>query len=83
MLDDPEHHPLACFAGQRVRTVEATVEIRDRTPCAVARLVYQMIGFDARGRLERRAFLRQNVALAELVAGRVMVGSTTNEATIV
>ena len=83
MLDDPEHHPLARFEGQRVRMIGAIVEIRDRTPCAVARLVYQMLGFDARGRLERRAFLRQNVALADLVAGPVVVGSTTNEATIV
>jgi len=83
MLDDSEYHPLARFAGQRGRMVGAIVEIRDRTPCAVARLVYQMIGFDARGRLERRAFMRQNVVLADLVAGRVVVGSTTNEATIV
>jgi len=83
MLDDPEHHPMARFAGQRVRMVEAIVEIRDRTPCAVARLVYQMIGFDAHGRLERGAFMRQNVALADLVVGRVVVGSSKYEAMIV
>ncbi|MCP4902445.1 MAG: hypothetical protein GY906_36230 [bacterium] len=83
MVDDPEHHRLERFAGQRVRMVEAIVEVRDRTPCAVVRLVYQMLGFDARGRLDRRASMRQNVALADLVAGRVVGGSTTNEATIV
>ena len=83
MIDDPEHHRLERFAGQRVRAVGAIVEVRDRTPCAVVRLVYQMLGFDARGRLDRRAFMRQNVTLADLVAGRVVGGSTTNEATIV
>ena len=83
MIDDPEHHRLDRFAGQRVRMVEAIVEVRDRTPCAVVRLVYQMLGFDARGRLDRSAFMRQNVALADLIAGRSVVRSTTNEATIV
>jgi hypothetical protein len=83
MVDDPEHRRLERFAGQRVRMVDAIVEIRDRTPCAVVRLVYQMLGFDACGRLDRRAFMCQNVALADLVAGRVVGGSTTNEATIV
>jgi hypothetical protein len=42
-----------------------------------------MLGFDARGRLDRRAFMRQNVALSDLVAGRVLGETTTNEATIV
>jgi hypothetical protein len=83
MVDDPERHRLERFAVQRVRMVEAIVEIRDRTPCAVLRLAYHMLGFDARGRLDRRAFMRQNVALSDLVAGRVLGEATTNEATIV
>ena len=83
MVDDPDHHRLVRFAGQRVRMVEAIVEIRDRTPCAVVRLVYQILGFDARGRLDRDAFMRQNVALANLVADRFLGEATTNEATIV
>jgi hypothetical protein len=82
MVDEPDHHRLVRFAGQRVRMVEAIVVIRDRTPCAVIRLACQMLGFDARGRLDRRAFMRQNVALADLVAGRVLGGATTTEATI-
>jgi hypothetical protein len=83
MVDDPDHHRLVRFAGQRVRMVEAIVEIRDRTPCAVVRLVYQMLGFDARGRLDRRAFMRQSVALADLVVDRDSGEATTNEAQIV
>ena len=66
MVDDPESHRLERFAGQRVRMVEAIVEVRDRTPCAVVRLVYEILGFDAEGRLDRATFMRQNAALAEL-----------------
>ncbi len=72
MVDDPESDRLECFAGQRVRMVEAIVELRDRAPCAVVRLVYQMVGFDAEGRLDQAAFMRQNAALAELVVDRVL-----------
>ena len=79
LLDDPEHHRLPRFAGQRVRMVEAIVALRERTPCGVVRLVYQMLGFDIQGRLDRRAFERQNAALVDLVVG----GSTTTDATLV
>ena len=58
---------------------EAIVALRERTPCAVVRLAYEMLGFDTEGRLDRRAFERQNAALVDLVVG----GSTTNGATIV
>ena len=77
MVDDPESHRLERFAGQRVRMAEAIVEVRDRAPCAVVRLVYEMLGFDAEGRLDRAAFIRQNAALAELAMGRVIPRSGT------
>ena len=67
MVDDPESHRLERFAGQRVRMAEAIVEVRDRAPVAVVRLIYEMLGFDAEGRLDRATFMRQNAALAELV----------------
>ena len=79
LFDDPEHHRLARFAGQRVRMVDAIVEIQERTPCGVVRLVYEMLGFDAEGRLDRGAFERQNAALVDLVVS----GSKTTNATIV
>ena len=72
MVDDPESHRLERFAGQRVRMAEAIVEVRDRAPCAVVRLVYEMLGFDAQGRLDRATFIRQNAALAELAMSRVI-----------
>ena len=72
MVDDPESHRLERFAGQRVRMAEVTVEVRDRAPCAVVRLVYEMLGFDADGRLDYATFMRQNTALAELAIDPVI-----------
>ena len=79
LLDDPEHHRLPRFAGQRVRMAEAIVALRERTPCAVVRLVYQMLGFDIQGRVDQRAFERQNAALVDLVVG----GPTATDAAII
>jgi hypothetical protein len=83
MVDDPESYRLERFAGQRVRTAETIVEIRDRVPCAVVRLVYEMLAFDAEGRLDRATFMRQNAALAELTMGRVIPRSVTKESVVV
>jgi len=83
MVDDPESHRLERFAGQRVRMVEAIVEVRDRTPYAVARLVYEMLGFDAEGRLDRATFIRQNAALAELAMDRVIPRLEAEETAVV
>ena len=83
MLDDPASHPLARFAGQRVRMAEAIVEVHERTPRAVVRLVYEMLRFDEEGRLDRSAFLRQNAALVELAMGRLFGESVTPGETIV
>jgi hypothetical protein len=83
MVDDPERHRLERFAGQRVRMAEAIVEVRDRAPYAVVRLIYEMLGFDAEGRLDRAAFMRQNAALAELAMGRVIPRSAAKETAVV
>lgn len=72
MVDDPESHRLTRFAGQRVRMAEAIVAVHERAPYAVLRLVYEMLGFDAEGRLDKSTLMRQNTALAELVMSRVI-----------
>jgi hypothetical protein len=72
MVYDPASHRLERFAGQRVRMAELIVDVRDRAPCAVVRLVYGMLGFDAEGRLDRDAFIRRNAALAELAIDPVI-----------
>jgi hypothetical protein len=69
MFNDPESHPLPRFAGQRVRMVEVIIELRNRVPCGIARLVYEMLRFDDQGRLDRNALMNQNVALADILAG--------------
>lgn len=83
MVDDPESQRLERFAGQRVRMAEVIVEVRDRAPCAVVRLVYEMLGFDADGRLDRAAFMRQNVALAALAIDPVIPGVVKEERAVV
>ena len=83
MLDDPENHRLLRFAGQRVRLVDAIVELRDRVPCAIVRLVYQMLVFDAQGRFDSRRFERQNGALVDLLMNRVLGQATTSDSDIV
>ncbi len=72
MVDDPESHRLERFAGQRVRMAEVIMEVRNRAPYAVVRLVYEMLGFDAEGRLDRATFIRRNAALAELAIDPVV-----------
>ena len=83
MVEDPNSHRLERFAGQRVRMAEAIVEVRDRAPVAVVRLIYEMLGFDAEGRLDRAAFIRQNAALAELVVSRVLPRLEAEETAVV
>ena len=83
MVDDPESHRLTRFAGQRVRMAEAIVEVRDRAPVAVVRLVCEMLGFDAEGRLDRAAFIRQNAALAELAMSPVIPRLEAEETAVI
>jgi hypothetical protein len=83
MIDDPERQRLERFAGQRVRMAEVIVEVRDRTPHAVVRLVYEMLGFDAEGRLDRATFIRQKAALAELAIAPVIPRLVEQEKAVV
>jgi hypothetical protein len=62
---------------------EAIVAVRDRAPVAVVRLIYEMLGFDAEGRLDRAAFIRQNAALAELIVSRVLPRLEAEETAVV
>jgi hypothetical protein len=83
MVDDPESCRLERFAGQRVRMVEVIVEMHARRPQAVVRVICEMLGFNGEGRLDREAFLRQNLALCNSVGERVLRGLVENEATLV
>jgi len=76
MLVDPESYRLPRYAGQRVRMVEAIVELRDRVPCGIARLIYEVLRFDEHGRLDSNTFMRQNFALADLIPVCVGIADT-------
>ena len=83
MVDDPESERLERFAGQRVPMVEAIVAVHERKPQAVVRPIYEMLGFDGEGRLDREAFLRQNLALCNSVGERVLRRLVEQETTLV
>lgn len=51
MLNDPTRHRLARFAGQRVRSAEVVVEIKNGRPIVVLRSVFNMLTFESDGTL--------------------------------
>jgi hypothetical protein len=51
MLDNPTRHRLARFAGQRVRSAEVVVEMKNGRPIAVLRSVFNMLTFKSNGTL--------------------------------
>jgi hypothetical protein len=66
MLDNSSRHCIPLFAGRRVRMVETVVEIQNRVPSRVVQLACSMLTFDDEGRLDSRAYVRQQAARAEL-----------------
>jgi hypothetical protein len=66
MLDRPSRYCIPFFAGQRVRMVETVVEVQNRVPSRVVQLTCDMLTFDDEGRLDSKAFQRQQAARAEL-----------------
>ena len=79
MFDDPENHPMLRFAGQRVRMAEAIVELRDRVPYSIDRLIFEVLRFDEHGILDRNTLERQNFALFE----HLLDSPTTNNNVVV
>ena len=80
MINDPESHPQLRFAGQRVRTAEAIVEVHNRAPCGINRLVFEMLRFDAHGVLDIKTFMRQNFALFETLVDQQATSNTVVDA---
>jgi hypothetical protein len=79
MVDAPERRRRTRFAGQRVRMAEAIVGVRERAPCAVVRLVCEILGSDGEGRLDQAALVRRNAALS---VGRVIPRSAAKESVV-
>jgi hypothetical protein len=69
MLNNPTRHRLAHFAGQRVRSAEVVVEMKNGRPIVVLRSVFNMLTFKSDGMLvpplqDRHLRARAELALA-------------------
>ena len=69
MLNNPTRHRLARFAGQRVRSAEVVVEMKNGRPIVVLRSVFNMLTFKSNGTLvpplrDRHVRARAELALA-------------------
>jgi hypothetical protein len=62
MLSAPESLAIPAFASQRVRAASATVELSDRSPLRVVRLVFFLLEFAETGTLKRDQLMRQVAA---------------------
>lgn len=82
MLRDPSSHLMPRFASQRVRMAEAIVELRNRIPYRVVRLVYEILRFDDQGKLDIETFAQQNAALVDVMLESTLKESTTETAII-
>jgi hypothetical protein len=59
MLEDPKTHPFPQFAGQRVRSAEAVVELIERKPSRIVRMTFYILTFDQQGCLDRELLDQQ------------------------
>lgn len=75
MLHEPDAFRLPDFAGQRVRSAEAIVELDHGVPCRVLRLTFSVLSFDSAGRLDVATHLHQQAARVENWLAPVFGGS--------
>jgi hypothetical protein len=66
MRRNPARHRYPQFAGQRVRTVEAVVQLVDRKPTRVVRMTFDIFTFDHVGCFDSDTFERQQFSRFEL-----------------
>jgi hypothetical protein len=65
MRRNPARHRYPQFAGQRVRTVEAVVQLIDRKPTRVVRMTFDIFRFDPAGCFDSETFERQQFSRFE------------------
>lgn len=59
MLDAPRSHRFPQFAGQRIRSAEVVVELKQRKPTRVVRMTHSVLTFDQAGYLDAETLNRQ------------------------
>ncbi len=82
MLHDPSSYPLPRFASQRVRMASATIELQDRLPYRVIRVIYEMLQFDDQGQMDIETFNHQNAAHVDVVLENTLTSSRSDTAII-
>jgi hypothetical protein len=74
ILTAPEKYRYDAFAGQRVRMVNALLQLVDRKPTRVARMTFHILTFDRRGCLDTETFHRQQASRFEVWARARIAG---------
>jgi hypothetical protein len=77
MLRNPEANPYAQFAGKRVRGTEVVVELANRLPSRIVRIVYFVLAFDEDGVLKKELHEQQAMARYSLYVN--LIGSAATE----
>ena len=65
LWDNSQAHTLPQFAGCRLRWAEAAVELQDRKPARILRVVFCYLYFDHRGCLDRDKVMRDGALIME------------------
>lgn len=79
MLRNPVAHLLPQFAGQRVRSVNAFVELVNRTPTSLLRITCHVLPFDRTGCFDCARFQQQEAGRYEEWVGSVLRGIRADE----
>lgn len=72
MLDAPRSHRFPQFAGQRVRSAEVVVELKQRRPIRVVRIAHSVLTFDQAGCLDAETLNQQQRARFDTWASTLM-----------
>jgi hypothetical protein len=71
LWDNSHGAALAQFAGCRVRWAEAAVDLKDRKPVGILRMVFGYLYFDHQGRLDRDKVMKDSALKVEAGMGSI------------
>ena len=76
MLDNPDANAYPQLASRRVRCADVIVQLAERRPARIVRIVYPVLAFDENGVLKKELYQRQAVAQASLYFNPVSTNET-------
>jgi hypothetical protein len=71
LWDNSQANRIPQFAGCRVRWAEAVVELKDRKPVGILRVVFCYLYFDHKGRLDRDKVMKDGALMMEAGVGSI------------